>query len=401
LNKETILHIVHASYPSQSGYVIRTENILNELSKRGVRIDVIGSIFSKRKEQFVEGRTFDHNGRTYYQILSKPSMSMLAFIYKLPLIRIIFRYIEILINSFLIIFRVDIKKYDIIHGHSTYLNGVSAYIIAKLYRKPFVYDIHALGIDALNQNSWGYKIGFYFEKILIQNAEAIIAIDRHLEKSISKRFNVKPESIFVAPNGIDSGHFSKSKNLTIKNKINGLPKDKILLGIDNSKPVEGFKLVYNNIEQISKQLPDVHFIVFGDKGKEKRSPLMTYLPKVAMSEIPQYFSMVSLFIMPRLKNKQSDTITPLKILELMSCEVPLLVSNVGGLTHCIQDEVTGFILTELTPDALIKSIKVAIKYKNLPLIIKNAKKWVIDNKTWTSAVDKYCKCYKYVNTLAK
>jgi len=331
-----ILHIVHASYPSQSGYTIRTERILDSLTMRGLKICVVGSIFSKRFEQLALGTKFKHKERLYFQLLNRPLLFTLFFFGKIPIIRVLFQHLEILINSIIIIARVSVCKYQIIHGHSTYRNGLSAILVAKLFSKPFVYDIHALGIDALSTDSMKYKLGYFFEKKVIRNAEAIIAIDENLKNNLIEKLKINKKKIFVAPNGIDLDFFINQKEASQDLNEQILPKEKVIIGVDNSKVVEGFKLIQNNSEKIVKLIPNIHFLVFGDKGDSLRTEHITYLPKISVEKMPIYYSMVDLFILPRIKNKQTDTITPLKVLELMSCEVPLLVSNVGGLTHCIQ-----------------------------------------------------------------
>ena len=399
--KESILHIVHASYPSQSGYVIRTERILDSLSKRNYKICVVGSIFSKRYEQLAHGVKFIHKKRLYFQLLNKPLLHVLVFFGRIPVIRVVLKQLEILLNTAIILARVKVKDYKIIHGHSTYRNGISAFIVAKLFSKFFVYDIHALRIDALKPSSFEYKLGYFFEKLLIQNATAIIAIDKSLERDLREIFNIDKKKIFVAPNGIDMEVFVNNKNYQNKFRDLNLPNEKLIIGIDNSKPVEGFELILNNVEEILSILPNVHFLVFGDKINTLQTEHLTYLPKTLIEEMPKYYSMVDLFILPRVKHRQSDTITPLKILELMSCEVPVLVSDVEGLTHCIQHGQTGYVFNQNTVQGLTEAIKFVIEDKNIPKITSNARKWVRENKSWASAVEKYCDCYEYINRIEK
>jgi len=393
MNSDSILHILHASFPSQSGYVIRSEKILDYLSDYGYKIDVVGSIFSKRIEQLGNGKKFSHNGRTYIQLLSKPLLKVLLFSGKIPIIRIVSRYFEILINTILIIVRIRIKDYSIIHGHSTFRNGISAYIIASVYKKPFIYDIHALGIDALKPRTLKYRLEYFMEKVLIKNAKAIISIDKNLAESIIFRFNIDPNLVYIAPNGIDIDHFKKPNyDSDIKSNL-GIPFDKTILGVDNSKPLEGFDLITKSFEKITNCISNVHFLVFGNKSPIIKSSYITYLSQISPNNMPSYYNIVDLFILPRVKNHQSDTVTPLKVLELMSCETPVLTSNVGGLTHCIKNGVTGYILEENNTESLIKGIQFALRDNNQKNIIANAKSWVIKNKSWIRSIAEYRDCY--------
>jgi len=391
-----ILHIVHASFPSQSGYVIRTENILNAIIDRDLTIDVVGGIFAKRLEQTTRGSQFVKNGRQYYQLLNPTLIKVLSLLNRIPVLGRLLRYIEILLNSVLIILTVKIKDYDIIHGHSSYRNGLSAFILSKIFQKPFVYDIHALTIDALEKNTIGYKIGYFAERLLIENANALIVIDNNLCDSIKREFNIQHSAIYVAPNGISSDMFKMQKTGIIAKEIAVVPENKVLIGIDNSKPIEGFGIVRKNLDYILQMVPDIHFVVFADKSASKNLPGMTFLPKLPANKMPKFYSDLELFIMPRPKNTQSDTITPLKILELMSCETLVIVNDVGGLTHCIKHAVTGFVLKDLSVHEIIESIKFALSYGDKETLKRQARQWVIANKSWGDSAQKYNDCYSNI-----
>ena len=387
-----VLHIVGASYPSYSGYTIRTENILNSINDKNIHITVACSIFGRRKDQLRFGKYFLNNNRVYYQLLSPLLLKMMNIIAKIPKVRAFFKYCYIILNAFLIHSRVNIYDYDIIHGHSTFTNGISALLQARLYKKPFVYDVHALGIDAYNRNTIRYKFEKLLENFVINNSDAIIVIDSNLKEHIKTEFNILHDKIHVAPNGIASGLFTKrKKDIKIYNKYN-IPHDKYLVGIDNSKPIEGFNFIINNYNKIIIKIKNVHFIVFGSKKKNNFINGFTFLPQIKYSDMPFLYSIVDLFIIPRPKSTQTDTVTPLKLLELMSCEIPLIVSNVAGLTSCIKDNKTGFIFKENDVSDLIKKISY-VTNNNISEVTTNAREWVGKNKSWELAWQQYSKCY--------
>lgn len=392
-----VLHIVQASYPSQSGYVIRTESILDSLQTPNLKMDVVGSIFSKRSEQLSKGRLFVYNDRTYYQLLNNSLLLALRFFNKLPVFRYLTRYLEMALNVFLVLIRVKVRKYDIIHGHSTYRNGLCALLIAKLYKKPFVYDVHALTIDALCRKTMGYRIGYFFENIIISKADYLIVIDNALKKHIIDKFHVAEDHLSVASNGIDCNRFAPNNSELLTKYVKERGDGKVLVGVDNSKKIEGFQLLLENISSILEMVPNVHFVVFGNKGKRHRPDVFTYLPQIPFEDMSSIYSGLDFFLMPRLLNDQTDTITPLKILEVMACEVVVIVSDVGGLTCCVSDEETGFIIESLNPGGVIKALNTALNWHKPYNIAKGGRDWVRRRKSWSKVGKIYLKCYSEVS----
>ena len=167
--KLKILHIVKASYPSFSGYTIRTERILDSLNTRNIQVSVAGSIFSKRLDQLKLGSVFIHNQRKYYQLLNRANLRLLTLLTSIPKLRVFSKYLIIIINAFLLKSKIEINQFDIIHGHSTFPNGICALFLARLYKKKFIYDVHALGVDAYNPKSFRYKIERFFENYILHN----------------------------------------------------------------------------------------------------------------------------------------------------------------------------------------------------------------------------------------
>lgn len=388
-----VLHVVSRSYPGKGGYIVRTENILDYIIDSQIKIDVCGSIFIKQKNHLDKGARFVHNNRNYYQLVSQKHFKIINFINHFYGIRYLYHNINIFINSLLIIKNLNIKKYDIIHAHSTFRNGLSALIVAKLYKKKLIYDIHSLSNNFFIKNSiknWFEKL---IEQLIIRKSDYVFVIDEHVKLFLIKEFNLKCDRVTTVPNGINSDKFKYyQKNKELLKKYN-IPENKIIVGLDNSKELEGFKFIINNRFKIIQEFPEIHFIVFGSKDTLKNENF-TFLPIILLSDMPEHYNLIDGFILPRIKTQQTDTVTPLKLLEIMCCEKPVLVSNVKGLTSCIENEKTGYIFNEGNLQSFIFYFKKLIhSIKKGDNIGHNARESIMHNKDWYNSSNKIVKCY--------
>ncbi|HAN18996.1 MAG: hypothetical protein A2X13_11625 [Bacteroidetes bacterium GWC2_33_15] len=388
-----VLHIVSTALPLEGGHSIRNHNIFKYLKNKIKNLDVAVSIFEIDEKRLSRNLRFIEDDVNYTQIISKKIIWYLKVFYKSPILNQPLQLFLIFINYLKIKKTFNINEYDIIHGHSGYNNGISAYLIAKKFKKKFIYDLHALSIDNIKKGTLKYKIAKRMESFLIRKAEVLITIDPELKKYIINKYGISEDKIFSTPNGIDSDLFSKNTKL---NKEDFAGNGKFVIGIDNSKSIENFQFILKNIDQIIAVFPDVFFVVFGDKNSnlEYDPEYFKFLPKIKFKEMADYYSILDLFIMPRIRNNMTETITPLKILEIMSCEIPVLVSNVNGLSSCVKHSETGYIFNlEKGITSFNDAIKEIRSNKELIKVCKNAREWVVSNKSWENAAEQYVNAY--------
>ena len=65
--------------------------------------------------------------------------------------------------------------------------------------------------------------------------------------------------------------------------------------------------------------------------------------RVPHQEVNDYYSLIDVFVCPRLKMRLTDLVTPLKPLESMAMGKAVLASDVGGHKELIDNERTGML----------------------------------------------------------
>ncbi len=390
-----ILHVVIISLPIYGGHSIRNHGIFKELVKKLSLLKILTSVLSIDSYNIFKGSTFKIDSVKYSHLLTDKINNRYKKYYSNKLLNRPLQLFLAFVNYRIMDRSELISKYDIVHGHSGYNNGLSALLLAKKNKKPFIYDMHALSIDNIKKGSLKYIIAKHIEVKLMRNADAIIAIDPMLKEHISSKFGINKQKIFVAPNGIDASLFKKN---SILNKKSIVPENSYVIGVDNSKGMENFSFIIDNINIIKEVFPNVTVLVFGSNEGTlaKHGNCFRFLPKIAYTEMPDYYSLLDLFIMPRVSNRMTETVTPLKLLEIMSCEIPVLISSVQGLTSCILNNESGFIY----------KVDSVTSFKSTLMLIKNqignssiglkGREWVKKNKSWDKSADEYISAYKYV-----
>lgn len=149
------------------------------------------------------------------------------------------------------------------------------------------------------------------------------------------------------------------------------------------------------IPLIANYLSDVKFIV-GEKGRlspevgeELRNSGMlsqvTRLRWIPQEGLPDWLNQLKLFVIP----SYSETGVPAVVLEAMACGTPVLATAVGGITDAIQDERTGFILKENSPEEIANAAVRILAYSNIDELIRNARDMVEKEYSFEAVQERY------------
>ncbi len=242
---------------------------------------------------------------------------------------------------------VDVVKYeklDLLHVHYAIPHASAAYMARQILatqgiKIPFVTTLHGTDITLVGKDP-SYEPVVTFS---INSSDAITAVSESLKQDTLEHFNITKE-IHVIPNFIDISRFKKQKKDHFKTAI--CPNDeKLIVHTSNFrkvKRVEDALMVFYNLR---KKMP-VKLLLVGD-GPERikienlcrelgTCDDIRFLGK--LDQIEEVLSVSDLFIMPSEKESFG-----LAALEAMSCEVPVISSNAGGLPELNKDGVSGYL----------------------------------------------------------
>jgi glycosyltransferase involved in cell wall biosynthesis len=298
-------------------------------------------------------------------------------------------------------FLESVKSSSLIHVHGhPYLSSLIAAKIAKKYGKPLVLTQHNTFIEYNNFWDEIEKLNdLAIGKQVLKDAEKIIVVS-NATKNYVLSLGADPEKIRVLHNGVDVNRF---KPLTgVKDEM----RKKLGISKDSSVVLTVRRLVYKNgidtlIESAKiavKKNPRLFFLVVGkgpDFGKVKEK-----IEQLGMQEnfrltgfisdevLPFYYNVADFFVLP----SKSGEGLPLVALEAMACGVPVIATNVGGISE-VMKEGSGKLVPPNSPDFLAKAI-LEFSHSNL-LALKNGLRKMVEQKySWDRNVEKLVGIYE-------
>jgi glycosyltransferase involved in cell wall biosynthesis len=298
-------------------------------------------------------------------------------------------------------FLESVKSSDLIHVHGhPYLSSLIAAKIAKRYSKPLVLTQHNTFIEYNNFWDEIEKLNdLAIGREVLKEAEKIIVVS-NATKNYVLRLGADSEKIRVLHNGVDVNRF---RPLTgVKDEM----RKKLGISKDSSVVLTVRRLVYKNgidtlIESAKiavKKNPRLFFLAVGkgpdfEKVKEKIEELgiqenFRLTGFISDEALPFYYNVADFFVLP----SKSGEGLPLVALEAMACGLPVIATNVGGISE-VMKEGYGKLVPPNSPDSLAEAI---LEFSHSELsTLKNDLRAIIEQKySWDRNVEKLVEIYE-------
>jgi len=393
-----ILHILDHSIPLHSGYTFRTRAILEEQRKLGWQTFHITSAKHVGARAPVE--TFD--GLDFYRspdpigiFANLPILNQWAVIQSLE------KRLEEIVHEI---------KPNILHAHSPALNGIAALKISKRYRIPLVYECRAFWEDAAvdhgttKEGSIRYRLTHALESYVFKHADAITTICEGLRNDIISR-GISGEKITVIPNAVDIDKFNfnttADDELIEKYKLRNCT---VLGFIGSFYAYEGILILLDALPKILTTHPNIRLLLVGggpqlkqikNKIIELNLQNIVIMPgRVAHDLVPRYYSLVDIFVYPRLTMRLTELVTPLKPLEAMAQGKLVIASDVGGHHELVRNLKTGYLFKANNTESLAQTVLTVIANKDNWQDIRLAgRRYVENERNWQNSVANYQSIY--------
>jgi PEP-CTERM/exosortase A-associated glycosyltransferase len=361
-----VVHVLESSAPVIAGYTIRGRYIIKNQRRSGLEPLVVTSPFFRGPE----GQRIDEiDGVRHLRSnhISRPDKSrgrLQAYWTRMNMLR---RYRTFVADV------VHRERPDIIHAHSSYVNGLAARYASERLGIPYVYEVRGLWgdtavvEDALNRNSIRYRMVWRMELGILRRANLIVAISEGIRKVLIER-GVEAGKIVIVPNGVDTQEFCPHQPdvaLAARLRIT----DCFVMGfIGSLRRLEGIELLIEAFTEIHRREPRARLLIVGDGPAKDRlvglvadaglGAVVQFTGMVPHDQILRYYSVMDALVYPRIDAQINHAVTPLKPLEAMAVGKPCLASDVGGMKELIDDGETGLLFAagdvrDLTEKALL------------------------------------------------
>ena len=246
-----------------------------------------------------------------------------------------------------------VEKPDVIHTHRYVMQySIPAAIFSKIKHR--VHTIHNI---AKKENT---KIARILNKLFYKFAHVVpVALSEEIKKTVIKEYHLKEKNVPVILNGINLQKYSQKKDYNLHNPIKIIHVGRF----SEQKNHIGLVWAFYNLH---KEIPNTTLELVGDG--EKKESISSLVEQLGLKDSVHFLGLNSnvgallfdsdIFVLPSLYEG-----IPMTIIEAMATGLPIIATNVGGLSDMITSYENGILIS--APEDLKNACLTLINNKEL------------------------------------
>lgn len=305
-------------------------------------------------------------------------------------------------------------EYDLIHSHY-WLSGLVAEKLRQAWGPlPIVHMFHTLGhmknLIATDDSERAPENRLAGEARVVQIADRIIAATPAEKDQVIQYLKAEPDKIAIVPPGVDLSRFQPIAKTTAKERLNVSCGEHTILFAGRIEPLKGIDTLLRAISILQDRHPHAVentsvAIIGGDPWAETLDAemarlqalraelgihdLVTFLGAKDQDILPAYYAVADMVVMP--SHYESFGMVAL---EAMAMGTPVIASEVGGLAHLIQHNITGFHVPSRDPEALAERILQLLQSPTLRQELANNARRYAQQYAWENIVSCMMNVYR-------
>lgn len=256
-----------------------------------------------------------------------------------------------------------LRGFELIHINKTHpRNCLPAVLAARLSGAKVVVATEHLAPSPDSHFPMGRQIITFLVRCTNRLLDRTIAVSELSRSMLISNYRVSPEKIVAIRNGMDVERFDEDVDaVAVRAELGLAPDDRVAILIGRFEARKGHNCAMRAAKLASARVPGLKMVFAGDG--ELENDLRAEAEKLGVSDrvlfvgfrrdIPRLMAASDVLLLP-----SDDECLPLVILEAMSSRLPVIATDVGGISEAVDDGRTGILVsprdTEGLADAMVE-----------------------------------------------
>lgn len=393
------VHLLTNSLPhTGSGYAQRSHSILTSLQDAGWKTNVLTRAGYPLSIGKITARSVDFVDGVGYQRICPKKM-------KSDMRARIQQQAEALAGS------VQESRPLVLHTTTDFTNALSVIAVAEAFGLPWVYEVRGQLADTWAssrpesaKSSQRYKLFKEREAFVAAKATHVVTLGEAMKQELIDQ-GVAEARISIAPNAIGDEYLGLPIERNTARKTLGLPAENQYVGtVSSLVAYEGLDLLVRAVAELVPQNPSLRLLIVGN-GVERNNLISLseklgirdyciFPGRVPREEARTYHCALDVFVVPRRDLSVTRVVTPLKPVEALACEVPVVAADLPALRELVRDGETGLLVAPDDVHALAQGIDKLLRNSSKRASMGAAgRQLMLDERTWSRNAEKLLEIY--------
>ncbi|HOI40054.1 MAG TPA: glycosyltransferase family 4 protein [Methanobacterium sp.] len=327
----------HISTPENNAEWWRISNIAKIMGEAGHDVDLVHYCGKSKYDNFKEKNQFPNDK---FIITSQ--------------LGVYFKHLKILREN----------KYDLVYANTGAATFCS--LSGRLTKVPLVFDMHGDLLQELllrcgKSMNPKFLANYLLLKIMdyanLKGSNKIICVSNRMIDYLHTNKGVALDKMDYVTNGVDLDFFTQKNHKVQELKQELGLEEKLIFGyLGGFQSWQGVENLINSALTIDDD--EIAFLIVG--GQEKPDNVanknIIFIPKINRLEVPNYYSLCDVLILPRPSHLATEMAAPTKFAEYTSMGKPVLTSNVGDAADLVTKYNSGIVVKDNSVDNMVEGI---------------------------------------------
>ncbi|MDQ0095951.1 glycosyltransferase family 4 protein [Paeniglutamicibacter psychrophenolicus] len=398
----TALHFLTNSLPhTGSGYAQRSHSIMTSLRDEKWHVEVLTRAGYPLSTGKFLAKAMDHiDGITYRRVLPRT--------YSSDTRSKIQQQADALVDA------VVRLKPTVLHTTTDFTNAIAVMCVAESFGLPWVYEVRGQLADtwaatrpADAKSSQRYRLFKEREAFVASRATHVVTLGESMRSELIAR-GVEDDKISIAPNAIGDAYLDEPIERNEARSLLGLSKSHQYVGtVSSLVAYEGLDLLVRAVAELIPENRALRLLIVGS-GVEANNlrelsielgidEFCIFPGRVPREDARTYHCALDIFVVPRRNLSVTQAVTPLKPVEALACEVPVIAADLPALRELVEQDVTGLLVKPDDVGQLAESIRTLLADPSKRASMGAAgRKAMLADRTWAANAQKLSATYKLI-----
>ena len=306
---------------------------------------------------------------------------------------------------------VESYRPSVLHTTTHFVNAVVVRAVAEAFGIPWIYEVRgqladtwASTRDASARDSERYRLFREREAEAARSADGVVTLGEAMLREILDQ-GVPTERIVLCPNAVGEEFLRPPRDRGDARTELGLDPSKRHIGtVSSIVAYEGLDDLVAAFADLAPELPDLTLLIAGDgvalpalrvqAARAGVADRVVFAGRVPRSAASNYHQALDVFVVPRKDLDVTRSVTPLKPVEALASERPVVASDLPALAELVHDGVTGLLVPAGDPSQLVSALRRLLEDRELADAFgRSGREWVLADRTWEANAKRYTELY--------
>lgn len=298
------------------------------------------------------------------------------------------------------------SDYDVVHSHY-WLSGWAGLLVKRARGLPLANSFHTLGRikDATRRPGEPHEslLRIAAEEEVIAGSDCVIASTPVEAEDLIEHYGAEPSRLCVSPPGVNHDIFNPGPQQVARAEL-GIEDGPLLLFVGRVQPLKGLDVAVAALRHIRDRLPDTRLLVVGGpSGPRGNAELLrvrelaaglgldgaiTFRPAQPHGTLAAFYRAADVLLFP----SRSESFG-LVAVEAQACGLPVVAADVGGLSHAVAHEASGFLVAGWEPSDHAAAALRILEDRELALQMSKQASEFAAEFSWDATADRLLELY--------